>query len=41
MRAFVRSLRVARTIADLSHADAIEVAHVAEAISYREAEKQH
>jgi magnesium chelatase family protein len=39
MRAFVRSLRVARTIADLAHADAIEVAHVAEAISYREAEK--
>ena len=39
MRAFVRSLRVARTIADLAPADAIEVAHVAEAITYREAER--
>ena len=39
MRAFVRSLRVARTIADLAGAETIEVAHVAEAIRYREAER--
>jgi magnesium chelatase family protein len=39
MRAFVRSLRVSRTIADLADSDAIQVAHVAEAISYRETEK--
>ena len=39
MRAFVRSLRVARTIADLAASDAIESAHVAEAITYREAER--
>jgi len=36
MRAFVRCLRVARTIADLAGGGAIEPSHVAEAISYRE-----
>lgn len=37
MRAFVRSLRIARTIADLGGADALAPAHVAEALSYRDA----
>jgi len=35
MRAFVRSLRVARTLADLDGAAALSSAHVAEALSYR------
>jgi magnesium chelatase family protein len=39
MRAFVRSLRVARTIADLDGSDALAPAHVAEAIRYREADR--
>jgi magnesium chelatase family protein len=39
MRAVVRCLRVARTIADLSGASAIDVGHIAEAISYRDASR--
>ncbi len=39
MRAVVRCLRVARTIADLAGADAIDVVHVAEAITYRDASR--
>jgi magnesium chelatase family protein len=35
MRAFVRCLRVARTLADLDGADSLSSAHVAEALSYR------
>ena len=35
MRAFVRSLRVARTLADLEGADTLSSAHVSEALSYR------
>jgi magnesium chelatase family protein len=34
-RGFVRTLRVARTIADLAGAAAVERAHVAEALSFR------
>jgi magnesium chelatase family protein len=35
MRAFVRALRVARTIADLDASEPVRAAHVAEALSYR------
>ena len=35
MRAFVRALRVARTIAHLDGQEHIEIAHVAEALQYR------
>jgi magnesium chelatase family protein len=35
MRAFVRTLRVARTLADLDGAETLRPAHVAEALSYR------
>ena len=35
-RAFHRILKVARTIADLSNADIITSAHVAEAVQYRQ-----
>src|SRR5262249_56891587 len=35
MRGFVRSLRLARTLADLDGADAPAAAHVAEALSFR------
>ena len=34
-RAYHRVLKIARTIADLAGADALAVAHVAEAIQYR------
>jgi magnesium chelatase family protein len=34
-RAYTRILKVARTIADLSDADALSAAHVAEAVQYR------
>jgi magnesium chelatase family protein len=34
-RAYHRVIRVARTVADLDGADAVDVRHLAEAISYR------
>ncbi|HCN90095.1 MAG TPA: ATP-dependent protease, partial [Oxalobacteraceae bacterium] len=40
-RAYHRVLKVARTIADLAGATAIEQAHVAEAIQYRRALREH
>jgi magnesium chelatase family protein len=40
-RAYHRVLKVARTIADLAGAAAIEQAHVAEAIQYRRALREH
>ncbi len=39
-RAYTRMLRVARTLADLDHADTVSRIHVAEALSYRRIAKR-
>jgi len=39
-RTFDRILRMARTIADLSHAESIQISHLAEALQYRGLQKQ-
>ncbi len=39
-RAYHRILKLARTIGDLAHADAIEVAHLSEAIAYRKLDRK-
>lgn len=41
MRAYVRVLRVARTISDLASEDVISAAHLGEAIGYRELDRAH
>ena len=41
MRAYVRVMRVARTIADLAGEDSIRAARLAEAIGYRELDRAH
>jgi magnesium chelatase family protein len=40
-RSVHRSLKVARTIADLAGSDTLEAAHVAEAVQYRRVLKEH
>jgi magnesium chelatase family protein len=40
MRAYVRVLRVARTIADLAGETEVDVPHVAEAIGYRSLDRE-
>ncbi len=40
MRAYVRILRLTRTIADLEGTDKIRATHVAEAVSYRELDRR-
>ena len=39
-RGFYRIIKVSRTIADLSHEENISIAHVAEALQYRPAERE-
>ena len=39
-RAFVRVLRISRTIADLAGDDTLTVTHLAEAINYRGLDRQ-
>jgi magnesium chelatase family protein len=40
-RAFHRILKMARTIADMQAVDAIQIAHISEAISYRRLDRNY